>query len=131
MLFVYRGITPSYGPHSQNLWYEMYLSIFFYESAGVLTHLLGQMPSYNAQKLSRHGSCGPGESTAVLESHWLVLMRSTRLLTWSAKLGNLARSPVSRHAGRQCIWARQRERSWRRKSISHTHTSSKDFVTLR
>lgn len=54
-----------------------------------------------------------------------VLMASMRPLMWSDKLANLARSLVSRRIRRRCAWARQRERNWRRKNISHTHMSSK------
>lgn len=55
----------------------------------------------------------------------MVLIASMRPLTWSDKLANLARSLVSRRTRRRCGWARQRERSWRRKNISHMHMSSK------
>lgn len=54
------------------------------------------------------------------------LMLDTRPSTWLDKLANLARSLASRRTRRRCAWARRRERSWRRRSISHMHTSSKD-----
>ena len=56
----------------------------------------------------------------------MVLIASTRPLTLSDKLENLARSLDSRRTKHQCVWARRSEGSWQRKSISHMHMSSKD-----
>ena len=66
-------------------------------------------------------------SRILFSNHFgMVLMGSTRPLTWLDKLESLARSPVSRRTKRRCAWVRQREQSWRRKSISHMHMFWRD-----
>ena len=41
-----RGFCLRIDPYSRKLWYEIHLDLF-YETAGLLTHSLGRMPSYN------------------------------------------------------------------------------------
>ena len=69
MLFVHRETTPSYRLDSRKVSLDP-----FHESAGLLTHLLGQMPSYNTwqgietTQWQRHGGQGASEHDAVLEA---------------------------------------------------------------
>ena len=45
-------------PHSRKLWYVMFFDLF-YESASLIAHLLGQIPSYNVWQRIETLRCRP------------------------------------------------------------------------